>query len=203
MALKKQHNLNRREQLYSYIIGRMMFESTWYVDESLKRKLGGHKTYEEAEADFHLANNVKKGDIVICSTSICRQSHVFLIGRLLEYDYGGKSVIQDVITGDLCDYGNESFTAIRNIPSHLLLTDKQYKFWKTFCNSCYKVDSYNLIPFDCSFHDESKIATFKTRQRYASISETKPQTHELKYGMTGKAIREYLEKCLKSAAKKT
>jgi len=192
-VIDKKHDLNRREILYVRIISRMMLGNFWYGDY----KTGRNKTYEDVKDEFHLTDDVKEGDIVICSSSIYRQSHIFVIGRLLKYDYNATSVIEDLMTGDLCDYGNESYVAIRNLPNHLLITDKQYKFWRKFANVCYKIDSYEFIPCDCSFDDKEKIAIFETREKWTN----KTIKHTLKYGMTIKAISEYLQNVLEKKCK--
>jgi len=183
MAIKVNQKLNRREILYKTILSHLIHRNTWYGNVSGMHR---EKSYYVDNGHVYFDSDVKEGDLVFCTTSMYRQDHIFLIGFLYQEN---PAIIKDPITGELCNYSNERFTAIHNIPNYYLVTDKQHRYWKMFVNACHKVNRWNLIPVNCFFDDDKKQVRFITRKKWGEFN----VEHILPYGLKSSELREYLQ----------
>jgi hypothetical protein len=66
---------------------------------------------------------LRKGDLVVCQTSIIAQQHPWLIAIVEEVGIPNDprgAVLRAIGTNALCNYGNESFTKVTGVPEKLL-----------------------------------------------------------------------------------
>ncbi len=187
MGFVKKHELNRREKLYGFLIGRMLDHSVWHEN----KYYDGGGFYLPANREFdkqftHFTTKFDKGDVIITQGSMARNPNVFNVGVCQEKLSEHEVYILDVFTGDSCHYTNETYIAVKNMPFEYTLSDDKYKYWMSFSKACRAVDPYKLIPVDADF--EKDYAIFRTRTRWGNdiIS------HELKYGLRLKDMKKIL-----------
>lgn len=83
----------------------------------------------------------RPGDLVLAS---CGRFHEYTIGYYVEPLPGpfGGAVIREIGTGNLCDYSNESFKPIRNLPPLVLLEGAERAFYNKVLAAFRSGDEY-------------------------------------------------------------
>jgi hypothetical protein len=180
---KKAVKMTRREKLYLRIIGAFAHTNTWYGDRSgisVRTSYAVHCTHD----------GIAIGDVVMAQTSMVMNPNPFVIGKVHEIPANdlGTWVIEDIFTGTLCNYSNETFIKIHNLPYYLTMNDRDHRLYRRFVVACKKVDSWKLRCCDAKPTKDGMI--FTTRQRYAEGN----RTHKIKRSMKSAEICEQLQK---------
>jgi len=152
--------LTRREELYLSII-------SLFISRHLTTQDGNWlvRTTRPDKHDARLESEYEVGDLVLTHTSIGRRIpnkwNVAIVHEKIERS---ACVLRDIFTGELCNYGNESFEKIVGVPFYRTLSDDQHQLWEQFRDACIAVDDYFLRPIYAEFGEET--ATYRTREKW-------------------------------------
>jgi hypothetical protein len=119
-----------RERILTNIAGYLASElASLQALPIVKNYMNGPHSMTRIRADW-FRDDLQKGDLVLCATSIGRQQHPWLVS-FVEADYRRgqeQCLLRAIGTDSTCNYGNESFTRITGIPESLLWEGKKRQF---------------------------------------------------------------------------
>jgi hypothetical protein len=179
--------LNRREELYQYLIGALLFQNLEYAtlpDHDYRRKQG--MTY--------FSRSFAVGDLILTDGSLRRNHNPWCVGVCVEKYSDHEVVIRDIFSGQLCNYGNESFISAHNIPFRYLLNTKDHKLYKRFHRAIEAVDYWGFDFRICHAEPFDKGVTFNTRRKWESVETG--AVHQIKHTMLSRDIRASLKKII-------
>jgi len=94
---------------------------------------------------FSRDQTFKKGDVVMCMTSVWRQENPWLVSFVESVGIPNEPlglVLRAFGTNQLCNYGNESFGKIVNLPENLMWEGPKRKFADKLSQTLRKMDTY-------------------------------------------------------------
>ena len=177
----KDVKLNRREILYQYLIGTMLYANVW--GQSLSSI-----EHDKERGNTYFSRDFKVGDIILTTGSLLFNNNPWCIGFCDVKLSKSEVVIKDIFSGVLCRYENESYNSVHNLPHYLTLIDKDYHLYKRFSNACRKVDPYDLIPCGSEVINDGIIVL--TRRKWSSDISGR---HTVKYGTLSRDMIKYLK----------
>ncbi len=170
--MRRPDNLNRREQLYAYIIGQIVHNSA--IDPKTRVPFLPRPKYVNVD-EFYVSTEYKEGDTVMTVGSLTRNPNIFVVGECIGGG-GHECVIRDFFTGQICNYSNETYWSIHNLPWHLTISDKHHAIWSRMCRAIKRAEPYRyyFMPHKATFDDDKKEITIITRKKWTEDETTHP-----------------------------
>lgn len=147
------NQMTDKERILTYIINRcsalIMFNGISLLDDDKKVK------FEYINSD---CSNLKIGDLVECTNFI---TTAYDIGFVHEIKTPYELVIREIGTKRLCNYSNQQFKIIRNIPKEVLHEGINYEFYRK-CQKCFRKGEIYWYAFeDFEITDKEIIIEFR------------------------------------------
>jgi len=186
---KGEPECTRREALYAHIIGRLL-----HANRFPGPRPADYNDYCRKERTFYISEVFLKGDLILTTGGLWNNPNPWNVGYCVEKHSEHEVVILDIFSGTECNYGNESYVALHNLPFHLTMNDKQYALYQRFLRAIDAVDPYR---------DDFRVANaiplppggvrFYTRVKW----ETERTAHDISFRMRSRDMRACLEEILK------
>lgn len=106
----------------------------------------------------HDAWRLTPGDIVMCSSW---RHHTWTIGRVHKVLDYSRALIEDPITGELCDVSNESFYILKNFPPGIFYSEDQRAIETKVKKAMGRIDSHPYRIQNVHFEDGITVITIR------------------------------------------